>query len=118
MTRLIVSPIDVPPDTIVAVDLGRRVFLGLSRDGSYLHVVHPRGFEMLGEEGELVGRPEDLVCTCAGSFYHGRCYQTQRAEAIEAELDAPATAAELAWFGAPGLDSPAGAGEQVEAFRG
>ena len=118
MIRLVVSPVEVPPDTIVAVDLGRRVFLGRSRDGSYLHVIHPRGFEQFGENDEVIGRETDLVCTCAGSFYHGRCYQVARCEAIEAELDAPATAAEIAWFGAPGLDNPAGAGEAVEAARG
>jgi len=100
MTRLIVSPIEVPPDALVCVDLERRVYLGLSRDGDYLHLVHPRGFEQLGEDGEVVGLATDLVCTCRGSIFQGKCYQTERAVAIEAELDAPPTPAEVAWFGA------------------
>ena len=97
MTRLIVSPIQVPPETLVCVDLERRVYLGLSRDGSYLHVGHPRGFEQLGEQGEVIGLETDLVCTCKGAIFQGKCYQTERAIAAEAELDAPATPDELAW---------------------
>lgn len=101
------------PVVFAFADPGRRTWLALSKDGSYFHVVTPTP-----DDAQLIvdglRRIGQLSCSCAGGRYRGSCYVTVAAEAIEAAALSSGEA-EPTWFDAP---APAGAGEEVEAFRG
>jgi hypothetical protein len=118
-------------EALVVIDAARRLYVGLSRDGSYHHVVHPTPIDMVNADNAVVRSAGQLVCTCKGSAFRGTCYRTAEAESFEAGRLAPIHGPDcdadlrrngcvctdaLAWL--DGNDSPAGAGEAVEAFRG
>lgn len=114
MTGVVYRSLGDIGEALVVLDGTRRVYVAASRDGSYLHVIHPRGFEQLDGDGNVVGAAEDLVCGCKGGTFHGTCYRLQQAVAFEAgEAD---RAAAPAWM--QDYDAPVGAGELVEASRG
>lgn len=95
-------------DALVVLDARRRVYVAASRDGSYLHVVHPRGFELTDSDGNVVGVADDLVCGCKGGTFKGHCYRQEQAEAFEAgQADMAA---------APSWLRDAAPGELVEAY--
>lgn len=96
MTGPAFSPIKVETDQLHILSGMFRLYVGLSRDGSYLHVIHPRGYEQRDIDGNLVGGPEDLVCGCKGFTFHGHCYRANQAIAFE-----QGNAVEAAWFGRP-----------------
>jgi hypothetical protein len=85
VTRVAWSPITVPPDTLVSLDADRRLYAGLSRDGSYYHLIRPLrdGDYRVRHEGGIIGA---LACDCVGFSTHGKCYQASAAIALEAEL--------------------------------
>jgi hypothetical protein len=68
---------------LVVLDEGRRLYAALSRDGSYWHVVQP-GFELTDGDGNVVRAEGELVCSCKGGTFHGRCYRIDQAKAFEA----------------------------------
>lgn len=115
--------VDPRPRTLWVVSADLRTYLGLSRDGSYLHVIRPARLEdpLVGDGKAVAG---ELICNCAGASYGRRCYWTQLATALEASHPGFAGGyseepdQDIAWMREPGLDNPAGAGEAVEAFRG
>jgi hypothetical protein len=118
MSALVHAPLPDVGDGLLVLDATRRVYAGLARDRASYHLIQParpddpRVVDQLRAAG-------DLVCTCAGGTFRGTCYRTTQAEAFEAANAQAFTAATdpADWF-ATSLDSPAGAGEMVEAFRG
>lgn len=102
MTRIVHVPLGDIGDALVVIDGPRRVYVAASREGAYLHVIHPRGFEQVDGDGNVVGAADELVCGCKGGTFHGTCYRRNQAIAFEAgEAD---RAAAPTWLldGAPG----------------
>ena len=108
MSGLVYRPIGPVGGDLVVLDVNRRLYAGLSRDGAYWHAVHPAAVDLVNADGAVVRHAGELVCTCKGSAFRGTCYRVAQAEALEA-----GRADSLAW-----LDTPAGAGDSVEAYRG
>jgi len=113
MTRIVHLAIAFEPDDLVIASASRRTYLGLSKDGSYLHCVHPLPVDLVDANGAVIRRVGALTCTCPGGTFRGTCYWVARAEAFEAGQGLP----DPAWL-AEGFDAPAGAGEEVQASRG
>ena len=113
MTRLVHLAIAFEPDDLVIASASRRTYLGVSKDGSYLHCVHPLPVDLVDADGTVIRRVGALSCNCKGGTFRGECYRTKQAEAFEAGLGLP----DPAWL-AEGFDAPVGAGEAQEAFRG
>jgi len=128
------------PVAFAFADPARRTWLAVSKDASYYHVVTPTP-----DDAQLITdglrHKGQLSCTCAGGRYRGTCYVVVSCEAIESAAAAPspyvhdfgecqgpcvycaAEQAESAGDAPPAsegnwFDAPAGAGEDVEAFRG
>jgi hypothetical protein len=105
-----------PPVVFAFADPARRTWLALNRAGDAYHVVTPTP-----DDAQLITdglrRKGQLSCSCAGGRYRGSCYVTVACEAIEATGELAGSqrviSGESTWF-----DSPDGAGEEVEAFRG
>lgn len=89
---------DVGADLVV-LDARRRVYVGVSRDDSYLHLVHPTPIDLVSADGAVVRTAGQLVCTCKGSAFRGTCYRVQQAEAFEGT--SAASSAALAWLRDP-----------------
>jgi len=108
MSGLVHRPIGPVGGDLVVLDATRRLYAGISRDGAYWHVVHPAATDLVNNDGEIVRREGELVCTCKGSAFRGRCYRVEQGEAFE-------TANVSAFRGAPdlGFEAP---GELMEAF--
>lgn len=85
MTRLVWSPILIPPDALVVLDADRRLYAALSHDESYYHLIRPlRAEDYQVRDGlKHVG---ELGCDCIGFNTHGHCYQAAAAIAFEGEL--------------------------------
>ena len=101
MSGVVWSPIHVVSDDLYILDGEHRLYVGLSRDGSYLHVVSPAQVEQRDlESGEITRGVGQLACSCRGGVYHGRCYRVEAAEAFEAgdadRLAAPAWMRDIA----------------------
>lgn len=102
MTGPVHAPIHVEGPQLHVLSAQYRLYAGLSRDESYLHVVHPAGFDQLDTDNNVVHRAGDLVCHCKGATYAGHCYRQRQAEALErgeADVDvwvAPETESEMA----------------------
>lgn len=124
MNGIVHAPIGDVGSALAVVDASRRLYVGLSHDGSYWHVVSP--YVPDHPDGETY----ELTCTCAGGRYHGRCWRLDQAVAFEAgnasaaalpfsrpDWLGPDPRAELL-AGRASFDAPAGAGELVEASRG
>lgn len=131
MTGIVFALLFDAGDNLVVLDEPRRLYAGLSRDGTYWHVVHPAQVDMVNAENAVIRAVGQLICTCKGSAFRGTCYRVLEAEAFEAGrvalVHGPHCDADLRRNGCvcepeiPWLDdsdSPAGAGESVEAFRG
>lgn len=100
----IFSPIFIRSQQLHVLSLEHRLYVGLSRDASYLHVVSPQ-IELTDTDGNVVRPAGTLGCTCRGAVFHGSCYRTRQAEALErgeADVDV--------WV------NDAAPGELVEAF--
>jgi hypothetical protein len=98
MTRLVWSPILIPPDALVVLDADRRLYAGLSHDESYYHLIQPTQFAIVDPNTDEVLRTAGaLACTCRGFQSHGHCYQTQLA--IELEIAKADQAAAPSWLG-------------------
>lgn len=120
-----VASLPLRPETLIVISRSLREYVGLSRDGSYVHHVRPaRADEPVVVDGlREVGQ---LTCDCKGGRFHGTCYLVMTAQAIE-RADAsgitrppelgpdPRAALES---GVATFDAPAEAGEMVEASRG
>jgi hypothetical protein len=99
---LVFASIAARSGALVILDAGRRLYVGLSHDKSYWHVVSPSQID------------DALTCTCKGWAFHRTCYRLDEAAAFElGQLTAPAPD----WM-QPDYDAPVGAGESVEASRG
>jgi len=116
-----------PPVVFAFADPARRTWLALNRAGDGYHVVtacQPGDF--LVRDG--LRRVGELTCSCEGGRFRGTCYVVKAAESgpwpmlphpalADGELRAAKADREgddmENWF-----DAPAGAGEEVEAFRG
>lgn len=127
MSGLISRSLGNVGDALVILDAKRRLYVGLSRDAGYWHVVHPAQVDLINAENAVIRSVGQLVCTCKGSAFRGTCYRVGEAEAFEAGQLAPVHGphcdADLRRNGcvctdALDYDSPDGAGEAVEAFRG
>lgn len=69
---------------LVVLDEARRTYAGLSRDGSYWHLIQPGLVNAVHPEtGEIVKLAGELVCTCKGRTFHGSCYRLSEALALE-----------------------------------
>jgi len=76
--------LSAPAETLIVVDATRRSYLGVSRDGSYLHHVRPARKDD-PTVGDGLVRESDLTCDCAaGRFGHHDCYWTKAARGYEA----------------------------------
>lgn len=82
MTRVVDRSIDVPAFELVVASKQHRVYLGLSRDGEYAHVIAP-AVELTDGDGNVIRPAGALACNCRGGTYHGHCYQLARAVAYE-----------------------------------
>lgn len=85
MTRIAWVPIAVEPETLVVLDAGRRLYVGLSRDQSYYHVIAPTQFDLTDGDGDVVRPAGTLECRCRGFQAHGHCYYTTAAIAFEGQ---------------------------------
>jgi hypothetical protein len=92
----ILAPITVGSARLHILSIEYRLYIGLSRDGSYLHVIAPRQADVQDSDGIVVHAIGELACTCAGGTFHGSCYRLRQAEAYE-----KGDAIEEAWFGVP-----------------
>lgn len=101
MTGPVHAPIHVEGPQLHVLSLEHRLYVGLSRDGSYLHVVSPQ-IELTDADGNVVRVAGTLGCICKGGVFHGSCYRTKQGEALErgeADVDvwvAPETELEMA----------------------
>lgn len=76
---------------LVVLDADRRTYAGLSRDGTYWHLIQPaseatvKALEYEDANGLRVQPVAlgQLICTCAGGRFHRHCYRTEQAEAFE-----------------------------------
>lgn len=82
MTGPVHTPIAVVGQQLHVVSERFRLYVGLSRDGSYLHVVSP-AVAIHDQDGNVVRPDGALACTCKGAFFHGSCWRTTQAEAYE-----------------------------------
>lgn len=85
MTRVTWAPIKVEPETLAVLDAGRRLYVGLSRDGSYYHVITPTHFDLTDQDDVVIRPAGTLECRCRGFQAHGHCYQTAAAIAFEGQ---------------------------------
>ena len=85
MIRIVHAPIAAEPETLMVVDASRRLYVGLSRDASYFHLVQPRQFDIEDGDGNVVARAGELECRCRGFLSHGHCYMATAAVAFEGE---------------------------------
>ncbi len=123
MTRIVQVSVAIEPDALIVVSRSLRSYLGLSRDGGYLHHIRPARLEepIVGDGKRAAGA---LTCDCRGGTVRGTCYWVERAEALEAGDPRPlrrpdwATPRAELEAGSATFDAPAGAGEMVEASRG
>jgi hypothetical protein len=92
----ILAPITVASDRLHILSVEHRLYVGLARDGSYLHVIAPRRADVQDADGIVVHAIGELACNCAGGIFHGSCYRLRQAEAYE-----QGDAVEEAWFGVP-----------------
>ena len=100
MTRIAWSPLEVEPETLVVLSARLRLYVGLSRDGSYFHVIQPTQFDLVDHDTDEVLRPAGtLACTCRGFTSHGHCYQATAAIAFEGQMADEAAAP--SWMGRP-----------------
>lgn len=113
MSGLVHRPLLLEGPELVVLDARRRLYAGLSRDGSYVHVVYPAALDIAGQDGAVVRRAGELTCMCKGAWYRGTCYRVEQAEAFEAN-DAQAFIAASADPALAWLD--AAPGELVEAY--
>lgn len=131
MTGLVYRSLGDVGDSLVILDATRRLYAGLSRDKAYWHVVTPALEDMVNADNAVIRSTGQLTCRCRGGLYRGTCWRVKEAEAFEAGTLAPTHRADcdadlrrngcvcmpdIAWLA--DNDSPAGAGESVEAFRG
>jgi hypothetical protein len=132
MTAIYVAALPLEPNTLIVVSHRFRSYIGLSRNGLYVHHMRPvREDEALVVDGRR--EPGALTCDCNGGQFRGTCYWVERAEALEAAnpdafrtrlaapiLDRPAWAPARAAIdaGSATFDAPAGAGDLQEAYRG
>ena len=80
------APIAVEPETLAVLDATRRLYAGLSRDGSYYHVIVPSQFDLVDHNTDEVIRPAGtLECRCRGFLSHGHCYMASAAIALEGQ---------------------------------
>jgi hypothetical protein len=78
--------IDAAAPPLIVFDASRRTYVGLSRDGSYWHVVRPttrddRGVRAIEEPGRPTTYDPPLVCSCPA---RKPCYRVAEAIAYEA----------------------------------
>jgi len=80
--RIVSLGIDPRPDTLYVVNAHLRSYLGLSRDGLYMHAVRPARLEdpVVGDGKFTVG---SLLCSCAAGEFGRACYWTRLAEDLE-----------------------------------
>lgn len=83
MAGPVLAPIHVRDDQLHVLSSEHRLYVGLSRDGSYLHVIAPTQVELTDVDGNVVRPAGALACTCKGATYHGSCYRLRAAEAFE-----------------------------------
>lgn len=76
------APIHVEGPQLHVLSARFRLYVGLSRDEAYLHVVSP-AVQLLDQDGNIVRPDGALACTCKGGTYHGSCYRLRQAEALE-----------------------------------
>lgn len=94
MTTVRVTNPDKVAGLLVAIDEGRRTYMGLSRDGSRYHLIQPlEAWHPIVVDG--IRRAGDLGCSCQGGTFRGTCYRVAQAEAHEAGKLGPT------WFDAP-----------------
>jgi len=81
-TRIVALLLEPKPATLYVVSASLRTYLGLSRDGTYLHAIRPARIEdpVVGDGKRIAG---ELVCSCAGRSFGQRCYWTDLATALE-----------------------------------
>ena len=96
MTGLVYRSLGDVGQALVVLEAGRRVYVGLSRDSEYLHVVHPAAVDMVNADGAVILSAGQLTCTCKGSAYRGTCYRV--AEAVVFEGTHPRPAEDIAWL--------------------
>lgn len=75
-------PIHVEGPRLHVLSAQFRVYVGLSREGDYLHVVSP-AVALHDQDGNVVRPDGALACTCKGATYHGSCYRLKQAQAHE-----------------------------------
>lgn len=84
MSGIVHAPIAVEPETLAVLDGARRLYVGLSRDESYYHLIQPTQFVLIDGDGEVVRPAGTLACTCRGFLSHAHCYMATAAIAFEA----------------------------------
>jgi len=75
MTRIVHLAIAFEPDDLVIASASRRTYLGVSKDGSYLHCVHPLPVDLVDANGTVIRRVGALTCNCSGGQFRGTCYR-------------------------------------------
>lgn len=89
--RIVHAPIAAPADALIVLDKERRLYVGLSRDGSYFHLIQPTQFDLVDHNTDEVLRPAGtLECRCRGFSAHGHCYVANAAIAFEDQAAMPA----------------------------
>lgn len=91
MTGPVYAQAHIDPVRLTVLSATFRLYVGPSRDGTYLHVISPRQVDVADVDGVVVHRAGDLACTCRGGVYHGACYRLEEAQAVErgeADVDA------------------------------
>lgn len=132
MSGIAWAPIHAEPESLMVLDTERRLYAALRSDGKAYHLVQPAGLDD-PRVGDGKVRAGELVCSgCPGGMFRadvGSCWAVKAAlmfEGRDRDAIVAANRRRPVLDSRPGdhedripwLDSPAGAGETVEAFRG
>lgn len=82
MTGPVYAAIHVEGPQLHVLSARFRLYVGLARDESYLHVVSPQ-IELTDQDRNIVRAAGTLGCTCKGAVFQGHCYRIRQAEALE-----------------------------------
>jgi hypothetical protein len=90
-----INPMLLPHTGLIVLDVDRRTYIGLSRDGTYWHMVQAatpemaKAYEFVNADGMTVSpvATGDLVCSCPGGRFRQHCYRIDQAKEFERSIE-------------------------------
>lgn len=126
MSGIAWAPIHAEAESLMVLDTERRLYAALRSDGTTYHLVQPATLDDPRVGDGKVRAGELVCCSCPAGIFRadaGSCWATKAALMFEGRSVRDPGRPPVGLLGAdedhiPWLDSPAGAGEMVEASRG